>query len=1098
MNTIKKRIFSSAPFQSFVLPGTAGPCCQLQGITGSLQALFFAYLFEKYQRTLLYLTSDNDNAERIRDDLELLVGSNNVAFFPVTEITPYSEKVMNPSLVRLSIESLQKLLEQDQAIVVTSTKALSQPVVQAESFVQHQLYLKTGTQKNFEKMIEDLVYAGYDRCDTVEDVGHFAVRGGIIDLYPWNSDDPVRIEFFGDEIESIRSFNIISQRSIETLPSVEILPSIPDDSKDTCMLEYLDDSAIIAVEDEKIMTENIRNYWLEIEAAYDRQLNENIQPIPPQERYIKWKKITSLMNRFIQIRLNLVQDKNLLVYEINSSAPPTFSGHLNRLFSYLKKTAQDKESVYIQCDTNSQAERLQEILEEEGVDGLATVTSGALHNGFIYPAASVHVLTDHEIFDRFKKRRTYRHFKNGEYLRSLNSLNLYDYVVHIDYGVGQYMGLEAIKSGGITKECIKLVYADDDTLFVTIDRLNRVQKYASENEGTPQLTKLGTGEWERTKKRTKESVQKIAADLIQLHASRKLQKGFAYEADSHWQRELEASFPFEETEDQLRSVEEVKHDLEKDTSMDRLLCGDVGYGKTEVALRASFKVVMNGKQVALLVPTTILAYQHMQTFKERMSAFPINVEMLSRFRSPREQRLIIERLTRGEIDIIIGTHRLLSDDIRFKDLGLLIIDEEQRFGVRHKEKLKKLRVTVDILSMSATPIPRTLHLSLMGARDLSHIETPPRNRLPVITEIHEWDDDLLARVVRREIERQGQVYFVHNRVRTIEGVRKILSEIIPEARIAVAHGQLAEKDLEHIMIDFIHRKYDVLVSTMIIENGLDIPNVNTIVIDRADKFGLAQLYQLRGRVGRSNEQAYAYLLIPHVSKLTNLAQKRLRAIQDFTELGSGFKVSLRDMEIRGIGNILGKEQSGNIQSVGFSLYCKILDDAVREMKRKIEGEEVVRKAESRTDPKVDVDFDLMIPRSYIFSEHERISVYHRLVSCTAIGDLDEMKKELRDRFGPVPEEVENLFRAIELKILSARLHASRIILKDGEMKIQFSPEVQENQDFFQNILPNLIHYEDAKIKFTGNETELAVQVTLNNKNRTDQFDFAKNLLKNVI
>jgi len=477
---------------------------------------------------------------------------------------------------------------------------------------------------------------------------------------------------------------------------------------------------------------------------------------------------------------------------------------------------------------------------------------------------------------------------------------------------------------------------------------------------------------------------------------------------------------------------------------------------------------------------------------------PLTIEMLSRFRSAKEQRAILERLARGEIDIIIGTHRLLSDDVRFNDLGLLIIDEEQRFGVRHKEKLKKFRVSVDILSMSATPIPRTLHLSLMGARDLSHIETPPRNRLPVITEIHEWDDDLLARVVRREMERKGQVYFVHNRVRTIEGIRKIISEIVPEARIAVAHGQLAEKELERIMLDFIHKEYDVLISTMIIENGLDIPNVNTIIIDKADKFGLAQLYQLRGRVGRSNEQAYAYLLIPHISKLTNLAQKRLRAIQDFTELGSGFKVSLRDMEIRGIGNILGKEQSGNIQSVGFSLYCKILDDAVKDLKKRIEGDKVDVPVEAYTDPKVDVDFDLMIPHTYIYSEHERISIYHRLVNCSTLEDLESMKEELRDRFGQLPVEVNNLLQAIELKILSAQLYASRIILKDGEMKIQFTPDVKENQHFFQNILPNLINYKKVKIKFTGNDKELAIQVPLKSMNRIEQFDFAKNLLKSVV
>jgi transcription-repair coupling factor (superfamily II helicase) len=660
------------------------------------------------------------------------------------------------------------------------------------------------------------------------------------------------------------------------------------------------------------------------------------------------------------------------------------------------------------------------------------------------------------------------------------------------------MGLETLDSGASKKECIKLIYADNDTLYVTIDRLNRVQKYASEDEVQPKLTKLGTGEWERIKKRTKDSIQKIASELIQLNAARKVEKGFAVSEDTHWQRELEASFPFEETEDQLRSITEVKKDLETAMPMDRLLCGDVGYGKTEVALRAAFKVVMSGKQVAILVPTTILAYQHFQTFKERMSEFPLHVEMLSRFRSTKEQRAAISKLVVGEIDIIIGTHRLLSDDIQFKDLGLLIIDEEQRFGVRHKEKLKKLRVAVDVLTMSATPIPRTLHLSLMGARDLSHIETPPRNRLPVITEIHEWDDDLLARVIRRELDRKGQVYFVHNRVQTIDGIRRIVHEIVPEARVAIAHGQLPEKKLEQIMLDFIHKEYDVLISTMIIENGLDIPNVNTIIIDRADKFGLAQLYQIRGRVGRAGEQAYAYLLIPHISKLNNLAQKRLRAIQDFTELGSGLKVSLRDMEIRGIGNILGKEQSGNIQAVGFQLYCKILDDAVNEIKTKSDGKVVTAVEEGGTDPKIDVDFDLMIPQAYIFSEHERISIYHRLVSCRNHSELENMRDELKDRFGTLPQEVINLIAAIEVKILSTRIYASRIILKDGQMKIQFSPTAKNDQNFYENVLPNLLNHKKLPVQFIGNENELAVQIQLGGRPRSDQFDLAKNLLKSVV
>jgi transcription-repair coupling factor (superfamily II helicase) len=1098
MEQIKKRIFNSPTFQKFILPNAPGQVLQINGLSGSLRSIFLSFLFEIHKKNILYITHDEDRAERVRDDLELITGKEQVSFFPVAEMTPYSERGGNPSLIRLRLETLQYLLEHERSIIVATAKALTQKVVSAETFVQHQLFLKTGNTQAFQELFKELVSAGYERCDTVEDVGHFAVRGGIIDIYPWTSDDPVRIEFFGDRIESIRTFNVISQRSINEVETIEILPVLSEAPRTDSLLDYLNSETILILEDQEIIREEIRNEWIEIEATYQRLVNENIHPQAPGKYYLKWDDIIKYTKRFIQIRIDFVRDLDLPSLHVSSSAPPTFAGHLNRLFGYLKKTARDKNAVYIQCDSGAQADRITEILEEEGLDGLATISSGALHNGFIYPESDLQILTDHEIFDRFKRRRTYKRFKNGEYLRSLNALNLYDYIVHIDYGVGQYMGLETLDSGSSKKECIKLVYADNDTLYVTIDRLNRVQKYASEDEAQPKLTKLGTEEWDRVKKRTKDSIQKIAAELIQLNAARKIEKGFAVSDDTHWQKELEASFPFEETEDQLRSIVEVKKDLETAMPMDRLLCGDVGYGKTEVALRAAFKVVMSGKQVAILVPTTILAYQHFQTFKERMSEFPLHVEMLSRFRSVKEQRTVISKLALGEIDIIIGTHRLLSDDIQFKDLGLLIIDEEQRFGVRHKDKLKKLRVAVDVLTMSATPIPRTLHLSLMGARDLSHIETPPRNRLPVITEIHEWDDDLLARVIRRELERKGQVYFVHNRVQTIDGICRIVKEIVPEARIAIAHGQLPEKELEQIMLDFIHKKYDILISTMIIENGLDIPNVNTIIIDRADKFGLAQLYQLRGRVGRAGEQAYAYLLIPHISKLNNLAQKRLRAIQDFTDLGSGLKVSLRDMEIRGIGNILGKEQSGNIQAVGFQLYCKILDDAVNEIKTKSDGQIISAVEEGGTDPKIDVDFDLMIPQGYIFSEHERISIYHRLVNCRNLSELENMRDELKDRFGALPQEVINLIAAIEVKILSTKIYASRIILKDGQMKIQFSPKAKDDQHFYENVLPNLLNHKKLPVQFIGNANELAVQIKLGDRPRGDQFDMAKNLLKSVV
>ncbi len=802
------------------------------------------------------------------------------------------------------------------------------------------------------------------------------------------------------------------------------------------------------------------------------------------------------------MRLDLLVPAQASAYAFDSMVPPSFAGQLNRLFAYLRKVYLEKQQVYIQCESNAQAERFREILEEEELERTAVVSTGSFHYGFIFPAGAaaggLQILTDHEIFGRFKRRRTYRRFKNGEYLRSLNSLNLNDYVVHIDYGIGQYTGVIMLETGQTRRECLRIQYADEDILYVSVDRLNRVQKYSGEEGAAPQLTKLGSGEWERTKIRTRESIEKIAAELIQLQVARRTMPAFAYTPDTHWQRELEASFPYDETEDQLRAITDVKRDLESAAPMDRLLCGDVGYGKTEVALRSAFKVNMDGKQVAILVPTTILAYQHFQTFKDRLNEFPVHIEMLSRFRSDREQKQIIARLAAGEIDIIIGTHRLLSADVIFKDLGLLIIDEEQRFGVKHKEYLKKLRASVDILTMTATPIPRTLHLSLMGARDLSHIETPPRNRLPVITELLEWDDQQIHRAIKRELQRHGQVYFVHNRVETIEGIRAALQQIVPEARFAVAHGQLPEKKLEQVMLDFIKKKYDVLVSSMIIENGLDIPNVNTVIINRADKFGLAQLYQLRGRVGRSTEQAYAYLLIPPVARLTTLAQKRLKAIQDFTELGSGFRLALRDMEIRGIGNILGKEQSGNIQAVGFDLYCRILDSAVKKIKSSTTEILPSGFGDHGSDPKLDVDFDLVIPADYISSEQERIALYHKMVNYHSSTDLEKITAELADRFGPVPAAVDNLIQAIQMKILASELYAAQVIWKKNVLIMNFNEPGNDGPDYVHKIVTNLLQQKKLRVQFLKQKQGLGIQLQLSGDTKADQVNFARNILKDLI
>jgi len=1095
---LKKRIYTSNTFKNFQIPQDASKKIFVDGLKGSLRTFFLAYLAEEHNKPLVFLTSDQDSAEKIRDDLEVILDDMRVVFFPSNEREPYDDHDPNPSLLKLRLETLQHLIESGKGVVVCTLDGIMSRVPRPELFIDYQYYVKVNSNYNFNQILSSLQNAGYSREEIVEDVGHFAVRGGIVDIFPWTSGDPVRIEFFGDQVESIRTFNVISQRSIENVEEIELLPNLEIKENTSSLFDYFSDETIFLIEDRLVFLDKVQSFEVQVLTSYKRLLEEEIFPEEPTHRYLDKKTLVKKLEKYSTIDTGLFSNKDVDKYEFKSMTPPTFASHLNRLFSYLEKSGKNRLFTIIQCDSKTQAERVSEILEDEGLEETAEVSVGAIHNGFVFPEADLQVLTDHEIFDRYKKRRTYPSFKNGEYLRSLSSLHLYDYVVHIEYGIGQYLGLQTIESGGNKRECIKLAYAEDDVLFVSVDRLNNVQKYASEEESLPRLTRLGTGEWERLKKRTKESIEKIAGDLINLQAERKTQKGFSYAKDTHWQLELEASFPFEETDDQLVVINEVKKDLETEAPMDRLLCGDVGYGKTEVALRAAFKVVMDGKQVVILVPTTILAYQHFQTFRDRMSEFPVNVEMLSRFRSAKEQKSIIEKLEAGEVDIVIGTHRLVSDDVKLKNMGLLIIDEEQRFGVKHKEKLKKIKVSVDVLTMTATPIPRTLHLSLMGARDLSHIETPPPNRLPVVTEIHEWDDDLIRSAITREMERSGQIYFVHNKVKTIDGIKRIIHEIVPTARVVVAHGQLPERELEKIMIDFIHKKHDVLISSMIIENGLDIPNVNTIIIDHADKFGLAQLYQLRGRVGRSAVQAYAYLLVPHASRLTDLAQKRLRAIQDFSDLGSGFKVALRDMEIRGIGNILGKEQSGNMQAVGFDLYCKLIDESVQKLKREIEGEETNIELKRFTDAKIDVDFDLMIPKDYIYNESERVSIYHRLVNSQNPEDLVNIEHELQDRFGPVPQSVTRIIDAIELKILAGKLSASHIRLNKQNLILKFSDDLQEVKEFQEKIVPGLLNYKGSEVIFTGDQNSPHVQFILTSESKNEQIEQAKNILQNII
>jgi len=1103
MDNLKRLIYSLPQFARLkAIMGDPGPL-HMDGIYGSFRAFICAYFFEEMRKPLLYIANDMDSAEQLRDDMELLLGRNAVAFLPSLGQEPYDFSEPNPSLVSLRLEAMQKFIADDRWVAVTYPQGLMQALPDPEQFVDNQIYLRVGQQIDFEKLQRQLQGIGFERTEVVEKVGDYCIRGGIIDVFPWNDEDPYRIELFGNQVESLRKFDVLSQRSITAMSELTILANLKDHRKGTFIHQLIPAGTLTFYEDRQLTRQRVAENY---QKALDHFTNNHAfdMDIPaPEIFYMNAGQLDVFLRSFPCLMSNLVREEGTTQLPFNVKPHPDFNGSIKNFLAYLKKRSQSRPvpQIIIQAINRDQSQRLQEIIDEEELPFHGKFLTGTLHSGFILPDLALEILTDHQVFSRFKRRKAYRRFKSGEYLRQLKNLNHGDYVVHIDYGIGQYLGMETIVYGDVKKECIKIAYQDGDHLFVTVDRMNRVQKYSSEESVAPKITRLGSPEWERTKKKTKESLKKIADELIRIYAGRKAQGGHQFSPDSHWQKELEASFIYEETEDQLRSIQNVKEDMEKEKPMDRLLCGDVGFGKTEVALRAAFKAVMDGKQVAVLVPTTILAFQHFSTFRERLNELPVNVEMINRFRTVSEQKKILLALAEGKIDIIIATHRLLSGDVRFKDLGLVIVDEEQRFGVKQKEQFKKYRLSVDFLSMTATPIPRTLHMALMGTRDLSHIDTPPRNRLPVHTEIAHWNDNRLYDIINHELERRGQVYFVHNRLETIEAVRDMLQSIIPHARIVVGHGQLPDRKLEKVMLDFMAQRYDVLVASMIIENGLDIPNVNTIIINRADKFGLAQLYQLRGRVGRSDQQAYAYLLVPPLEKLTEIARKRLRAIQDFTDLGSGYKVALRDLEIRGAGNLLGKEQSGFVQSVGFELYCKLLDEAVKELKQGLtddkSDEKFTAPIRKYTDPKLDVNFDLLIPADYIANELERITIYHRLVNFTSIEQVEQLRLELDDRFGKIPQAVENFFQAIEIKILTGRMYAQRIILKDQHLKIYFDDTAQDDDDFFKAMIPNLMNQKLTTVKFI-NQKNLGVEIALQGDSHPDKISFAKKFLQQVI
>ena len=1047
LDTAVEKIMGSPPGMELLNAlegGIPGRWVRATGISGSLDSLLVAGLSRQGAHQMLIICPDPERAERVADDLAVCLGGDAVILYGGQGHRGRHDGEGDDA------RTLRALTSGSQVIVVAKPSALADPLPDRESVVGKMFRLQRGETYTFKDILARLTDNGYSKEDLVDAAGDVAIRGGIVDIFPFGLENPVRLEFFGDTLESIREFDPVSQRSIRTLDGVLIIPDIHQanaagaSSGGSSLAGYFDAGSRAVVLDSPAVHASLAHH-LQVPAGDDMPA----------------RLIESATARFVRLTIDPLHAASGAI-DFGSRPQRAFNGSIPILRETLGKELRDGYSIVLMADGHAELGRLRDLLmsetreysrdqvpddaaEDEALDLAGVELSPvSLHEGFVLPSLRHAVYTEHQIFNRLKRRGRRRPAKfRGLTEKEFQLLRPGDFVVHEEYGIGRYEGLKKIRVRDVEQEVVSLRYDGGDRLYVNLTYVNKLQRYSSREGHIPALTRLGSLEWERLKARAKKRVKDIARDLIRLYAQRKNSPGFTFQPDTPWQQELEASFMYEDTFDQARATRDVKGDMEADWPMDRLVCGDVGFGKTEVAVRAAFKAVLSGKQVAVLVPTTILALQHHNTFVDRLSRYALRINVLSRFKSKREQTEILERLAGGSLDIVIGTHRLLSSDVRFKDLGLLIIDEEHRFGVSAKEKLRKARVNVDTLALTATPIPRTLHFSLLGARDLSVIATPPRNRRPVITEITEWNDALISEAVSREVGRGGQVFFVHDRIQNMDDIVQRLRRILGNIRIRSAHGQMSARELEEVMLEFLERRFDVLVSTKIIESGLDMPNVNTMVINRADRFGMAELYQLRGRVGRSNVQAYAYLLTPPPASLPTSTIRRLQAVEEFTELGSGFNLAMRDLEIRGMGNLLGSEQSGFIENMGFETYTKILEEAVRELKEE-DFKELFKKDLGSQAPVVESvvepDFPAYIPEEYVGNDTERLSMYRRIYRLTSEEQLAEVEAELQDRFGKPPSQAESLFALVRLKMFGSKNGLRKIRVGMERAEVGLPPE----------------------------------------------------------
>jgi transcription-repair coupling factor (superfamily II helicase) len=1066
---------------------------RIKGLHGSLDAVILAAVHKSVRANHIIILHDKEEAAFFANDMQNLLSEKEIFVFPMSYKRPYEYSEVENANVLMRAEVLNQLSNHPEGnIIVTYPEALSEKVINKKSLASNTFVVKKGEQLDRQFLEEFLHTYDFEKTDFVFEAGQFAIRGGIIDVFSFANELPFRIELFGNEVDSIRSFDPGSQLSVDVLEKVSLMPNVQTrlvQEERQSIFEFISPSTRVWIKDAKLTEDVVEKCFEKASQSFDQILQESGNTkvvLEPQHLFDTLSDFTKRLGLFSRIEFgSRYRYEPAKTFEWKSSVQPSFNKNFELLAANLLEYQQKGFGNFIAADQPKQAERLHGVFEEIHPELKFQTLEFSLRQGFIDPILKVVCYTDHQIFERYHRYKSKEKFSKSKAMtfRELQTLQPGDFVTHIDFGIGKFAGLEKKEVNGKDQEAIRLIFRDDDLLYVSIHALHKISKYSGKEGAAPSISKLGSGEWDSKKAKAKKKVKDIAKELIELYAKRKGAPGYAYAEDGFLQAELESSFIYEDTPDQAKATEDVKRDMQKPHPMDRLVCGDVGFGKTEVAVRAAFKAATEGKQVAVLVPTTILAMQHHRTFTERLANFPVNIEYVSRFKTEKEIKQILSDVKDGTVNIIIGTHRVVSKDVEFKNLGLLIIDEEQKFGVKVKDRLKELRVNVDVLTLTATPIPRTLHFSLMGARDLSIIATPPPNRQPVTTELHTFDEVVIRDAVSKEIRRGGQVFFVHNRINDIDQIANTIFRLVPDARIGIAHGQMDGDKLEKVMVKFIEGEYDVLVSTNIIESGLDIPNANTIMINQAHLFGLSDLHQMRGRVGRSNKKAYCYLLTQPTSVLSSDSRKRLAALEEFSELGDGFKVAMRDLDIRGAGNLLGSEQSGFITDLGFDTYHRILDDAIQELKetdfKDLFAEELTAKAKLIVqDCVIETDLEILIPDTYINNTSERLQLYSSLDNIKNEADLLKFTDSIRDRFGPFPPSVEQLIDSVRLRWMGEELGFEKISMKNDKLRAYFISGKDEyfKSDVFGKILSFVqSHSKKCRMKDTAGKLILTIE-----------------------